>query len=403
MTTEIKNPNEEYTVAGTGPYAITWPYGSGAVVATVVKDGVRYVLPTGDYSVSPAESTTTGNLTLGATAAATYAGGQIFLTRSTPAQQGWGGYSGAREKGLEAQLDLITRAMQEFQGAMGRSLRLDNPSVAMAPVAGGVVGFSAELEPTVLTSWTPEGSEVVAAWVAANLFPAADPAEFLAALGINFDPADFTSTTAAGLALLNAADAAAQRTALGLVIGTHVQAYSANLAALAGLAYARGDLITRDASALKRLAIGAAGQVLTTDGTDAFWGAGAGAELLGTITTTSGSTQTLSGLDLTDYRFLIAVIDGVSSSATWALSYPETGCTLGAGLAAAAAYSGVVILDLATGVGFSNVAALGAAPTFAVANNLVLRSTVDNASTSVSVITSAGVFDAGSVLVFGLR
>ncbi len=63
MTTEIKNPNEEYTVAGTGPYAITWPYGSGAVVATaVVKDGVRYVLPTGDYSVSPAEGTTTGNL-----------------------------------------------------------------------------------------------------------------------------------------------------------------------------------------------------------------------------------------------------------------------------------------------------------------------------------------------------
>jgi hypothetical protein len=59
---------------------------------------------------------------------------------------------------------------------------------------------------------------------------------------VTLTAADLTDGTAAGRTLFTAANAAAQRTALALVVGTDVQAYSANLAALAGITSAADRL-----------------------------------------------------------------------------------------------------------------------------------------------------------------
>lgn len=90
--------------------------------------------------------------------------------------------------------------------------------------------------------------------------------------------------------LSDVANAATARTNLGLAIGTDVQAYDADLAALAAITPSQGDIIYHNGTSWVRLAAGTSGQVLKTNG--------AGADPSWTTPTASGwtlfSTTTIS-------------------------------------------------------------------------------------------------------------
>jgi hypothetical protein len=124
--------------------------------------------------------------------------------------------------------------------------------------------------------------------------------------------------------------------------------------------------------------------------------------LLGTIVTTSGTTQTLSGLTLTGYKFLILICDGVGnapSATTTVFSvagreiYTKTGSQF-------SNLRGVIQINLSTGVGIGTATET---TTTAVASPRIIETTLSTAATSISVSTNTTAFNAGSVLVYGVK
>lgn len=127
MTTELYPGPAQYTVSGTGPYAVGHEYTTGALAPQVRLAGQIVTLSSAQFNVTPL-SGPNGDLFLTAQAAADYDGWQLTIQRVTVIEQGFLG-QGAREKGLEAQLDRLAQAGQENQGAVARALRLATGSL----------------------------------------------------------------------------------------------------------------------------------------------------------------------------------------------------------------------------------------------------------------------------------
>ena len=108
-----------------------------------------------------------------------------------------------------------------------------------------------------------------------------------------------TPLTAAGRALIDDADAAAQRTTLGLVIGTDVQAYDATLTSIASKGTAADKMLyTTGVDTWAEAAITSAGRALIDDADAAAQLATLGTEALNTFVSTDQTITTGGSLTL---------------------------------------------------------------------------------------------------------
>jgi hypothetical protein len=127
---------------------------------------------------------------------------------------------------------------------------------------------------------------------------------------------------------------------------------------------------------------------------------GGGFVLIGTMTTTSGTTQTISGLDLTPFKFVFAAVRSVShgdtaDSQSISIGGVTVSSSFGSFISHTASMRGFVLFDLTSGGGyFAQGASMGGSGT----------TPFTTATTSISATVSGGAsFDAGSIAFYGVK
>jgi len=184
------------------------------------------------------------------------------------------------------------------------------------------------------------------------------------------------------------------------------------------LAVTSGKLASGAATLAKLDTTGTLNYVLTAQGSGSapVWAAasgGGGMTLLGTITTTSGASQSISSLTLTDYKLVMLVFQGVSfnvspSANSYFLLGQSTSDDLQitGNIDRADYIFGIATIDLTNGTF-----------TFSYHNSTLTSNTssgttgdtysgdlpITTASTSISIATNVGTFDAGSIRVYGIK
>ena len=118
---------------------------------------------------------------------------------------------------------------------------------------------------------------------------------------------------------------------------------------------------------------------------------GSGYSKIATVTTTSGASQATGTLDLTKYKFLRCILNGVSHTSGTSQTINLNGTAITATFGAATTISGMIDIDLETGIASQALSASNAPYT-----------TVVNATTVLTFAPSAGNFDAGSITIWAM-
>jgi len=126
--------------------------------------------------------------------------------------------------------------------------------------------------------------------------------------------------------------------------------------------------------------------------------AGGGLTLLGTLTTTSGTAHTLSGLDLTSYKFLRIVFDDVQQNSGGNRKLVLNGDEITDNFGDLALAKGVTLLDFSTGLAVT----ISDDDFFFAAQTFIERLTVSSSDTSLSFTwTGSEAFTNGTIEIYG--
>jgi hypothetical protein len=137
--------------------------------------------------------------------------------------------------------------------------------------------------------------------------------------------------------------------------------------------------------------------------TSADVSAAQGMVVLGTLTMTSGASQSLPGLDLTPYKQLLFDFNGVSHNAGTVQNILIGAASVMANAGNGDLLSGNVWLSLWSGVAVPFLSRSASLPANLAGNAQIAQSGYSTATTTVAVSVSSGAFDAGSIRIYGVK